>query len=342
MTRKPSDRLVPHFNFILQPEFPLNGLILASDALRIANQNSGRTVFSWSFVSETGKPVRASNSMWLSTDYALQDMPRGQVYLVFEGNLPTQHNSPKLLSALRAAARFGAIMGAVDTGAFALAQAGLIATEGMPDVVLHWEAVPTFAERFLAANLMNGIFLRQEKRVHCAGGVATLDMILDLISHFKGEALASEVANALVHTRRNGDMEQRSDGLLESKRPPLAGRVVRLMENHLDFPLSLQELADAAGIPSRTLSFVCKRVFGESPMRLYLRVRLQAARNFLFYEEKSVRDVAMACGFSYPSVFSRAFHKQFGQTPRDFRAKLRASQNMAVRPEIRRLLSVKN
>ena len=42
-------------------------------------------------------------------------------------------------------------------------------------------------------------------------------------------------------------------------------RVVRLMENHLDFPLSLQELADAAGIPSRTLSYVCKRVFGESP-----------------------------------------------------------------------------
>jgi len=114
------------------------------------------------------------------------------------------------------------------------------------------------------------------------------------------------------------------------------------MENHLDFPLSLQELADAAGIPSRTLSYVCKRVFGESPMRLYLRVRLQAARNFLFYEENSVGDVAMACGFSYPSVFSRAFHKQFGQTPRDFRAKLRASQNMAVRPEIRRLLSVKN
>jgi transcriptional regulator GlxA family with amidase domain len=72
---------------------------------------------------------------------------------------------------------------------------------------------------------------------------------------------------------------------------------------------------------------------------LYLRIRLQAARNFLFYEEFSIKDVSNACGFSYPAVFSRAFRAQFGQTPREFRSKLRANQNMTVRPEIRRLLS---
>ena len=68
---------VPQFNFILQPEFPLNALILASDALRIANQNSGRRFFSWCFVSETGEAVRASNGMWFGADCAIQDMPLG-------------------------------------------------------------------------------------------------------------------------------------------------------------------------------------------------------------------------------------------------------------------------
>lgn len=329
----------PHFNFILQPEFPLNGLILASDALRIANQNSGQGIFSWSFVSESGEPVRASSGMWFSVDHAIDHMPRADVYLLFEGNLPTQHNSRKLLGQLRNAARSEAFVGAVDTGAFALAQAGLIGSEKSPEVVLHWEAVPTFAERFATARPLNQIFLRKNKRLHCAGGVATLDMVLDIISHFKGEALANEIANALVHTRRDTLVEQRSDGLLESKKNPLPGRIVRMMEKHLDFPLTLADLARQLKIPQRTLSHACRRSFGESPMRLYLRIRLQAARNFLFYEEFSVKDVSTSCGFSYPSVFSRAFNAQFGLTPREFRTKLRASQNLTVRPEIRRLLS---
>ena len=111
------------------------------------------------------------------------------------------------------------------------------------------------------------------------------------------------------------------------------------MEQNLDFPLSLADIAVRLQVPTRTLSHICRQVFGESPMRLYLRIRLQAARNFLFYEENSVKDVSTACGFSYPSVFSRVFRRQFGQTPREFRAKLRARQNLAVRPEIRRLLS---
>ncbi|MGH6755370.1 MAG: GlxA family transcriptional regulator, partial [Bradyrhizobium sp.] len=97
----------------------MNALVLASEALRIANQNSGRELFRWRFVSEDGKPVRASNGLWMSADDSLQTMPPADFYLVFEGNLPTQRNSPKLLNQLRTAARFGATIGAVDTGTFA-------------------------------------------------------------------------------------------------------------------------------------------------------------------------------------------------------------------------------
>ena len=137
-----------HFAFILQPEFPLAALILATDALRIANQNSGRDLFSWQFVSENAADMRASNGMWFATNCDFDSVKPAAVCLLFEGNLPTQHVSHKLLTYLRTSARFGTVVGGVDTGAYALAQAGLIATDGAPDVVLHWEAAPTFREWF--------------------------------------------------------------------------------------------------------------------------------------------------------------------------------------------------
>ncbi len=330
----------PRFNFVLQAEFPLNALVLASDALRIANQNSGRNLFRWSFVSETGEAVRASNGMWFNVDHAIADMPTADICLLFEGNLPTQLNSQRLLGALRSAARYGAVVGAVDTGIFALVQAGLMDGESGGDIVLHWEAVPAFLERHPDTAPKNQIYLINQNTIHCAGGIATLDMMLDLIARYHGQALSNEVANALVHTRREAVTEQRSDGLFDSEQNSLTARIVLLMEKNLDFPLDLKTLSAKLRIPPRTLSRLCKHSFGESPMRLYLRIRLQAARNLLFYEESSIKDVAIACGFSYPPVFSRAFKNQFGMTPRAFRAAFRESQNQTLRPEIRRLIAV--
>ena len=327
---------IPIFNLLLEPEFTLNALILASEALRIANQNSGRLLFRFHLVSETGGAVRASNGMWLDVDCALDTMPEASHYILFGGNLPTQHNSSKLLNHLRAAARFGALVGGVDTGAFALAKAGLIAND-TAEVVLHWEATPTFRELFPDANVLDRIYHVSGNRALCAGGVSTLDMMLELIAGCSEEALADEVSNALIHTRRPGDQPQRGDASARPEADTLAVRLVQKMEQNLDFPLTLEDLARELAVSPRSLSRLCQRSFDESPMRLYLRVRLQAARNFLFYEEFSIGDVANACGFSYPAVFSRVFKKQYDQTPREFREELRHNQHTSLRPEIRRL-----
>lgn len=329
-----ADTPAPAFNLIMQPEFPLNALILASEALRIANQNSGRELFRWRFVSEDGSPVRASNGMWMSADDSLQTMPPADYYLVFEGNLPVQRNSPKLLNQLRNVARFGATIGAVDTGSFALAQAGLVDDR---QVVLHWEAVPSFKERFPQVGVNGQIYLMENQRITCAGGVATLDMMLDLIGRLKSPTLANEVANALVHTPRPATAPQRLDDRPKLAKLTLSDRILAVMERHLDFPLSLQEIADRLEVSHKTVLRECLRSFEETPMRLYLRIRLQASRNMLFYEEFSIKDVATACGFSYPSVFSRAFLAQFGMSPRDFRDTLRRGQSQTYRPEVRRL-----
>jgi len=324
----------PRFAFILQPEFPLNAFILATEALRIANQNSGEDLFDWLFVSETGKPVRASNGMRIEVESDLGSLPHCDYLILLEGNLPTQNSSPQLLSALRTAYRHGSTVIGVDTGAFALAMAGLT---GERKLVIHWEAMPAYLEHFPDAEIENRLYLLDRQLGFCAGGVGMLDLMLDLIGRLRGAALAREVANALIHTPRDSAQAQRAEGAAVNAEPSLSRQLVALMERHLDFPLSPRRLAEQLGISVRTLERQCARAFGQTPTQLYLLIRLQAARNLLFYEEGDIKDIAVACGFSYPAVFTRAFKAQFGQSPRVFRQSFRDIQGRLVRPEIARL-----
>lgn len=326
------------FVFLLQPEFSLTTLTIATESLRIANQNSGQQLFSWQLVSENGEDVRASNGMWFAVNSSLTEVELVDVSLLFEGNLPTQHLSKKLLGYLRKAGRFGAVIGGLDSAAYALAQAGLIGTEDSPEVVLHWEAVPSFHEWFPNAVPQNRIYHLTSTRAQCAGGIATLDMMLDLITRFAGEAMANEVANALIHTRRDSYTRQRDDQSFEGNATSATARIVSTMKENLDIPLTLEELAQSLNLPQRTLSRVCNAALGTSPMRLYLHIRLQSARNFLFYEEHSIKEIAIATGFSSPATFSRCFMAQFGQAPSRFRRSLREKQKLAEHPEIHRLV----
>ncbi|WP_084636649.1 helix-turn-helix domain-containing protein [Mesorhizobium sp. WSM3626] len=324
----------PRFAFLLQPEFPMNAYIMATEALRIANQNSGQDLFEWIVISDGAVSVRASNGMWVSANHDLATFPRCDFVVVLEGNLPTQNISAGVRGALRNAYRHGSMIVGVDTGAFAIAAAGL---SGEREAVVHWEAVSSYLDHFPQAETKNQIYSIDRQLAFCAGGVATLDMMLDLIGRLRGAVLAGEVANALIHKPREGGHPQRTDDSeVDEARPSLSRKIVALMEENLDFPLPPKALAKQLSISVRTLERYCLRHFNQTPNQLYLRTRLQSARSLLFYEDREIKDVAVTCGFSYPSVFTRSFTAQFGQSPLAFRRAFREMQ-LTVRPEIVRM-----
>ena len=76
----------PRFGFILKPEFPMNAFILATETLRIANQNSGRDIFEWVTICETEEAVRASNGMRIEPDHPLANFPRCDFVVLLDGN----------------------------------------------------------------------------------------------------------------------------------------------------------------------------------------------------------------------------------------------------------------
>ena len=116
--------------------------------------------------------------------------------LVCGGNEPTQHLGKPLLAWLRRLSAHGVILGALDTGAFALAAAGVIRDR---QVTLHWEAVPVFRGWFPRVRVSEQIFVIDRDRVTAAGGVASLDLMVALIGRAHGPWLAQVVTNAFVH-----------------------------------------------------------------------------------------------------------------------------------------------
>ncbi len=321
--------------FLLLPEFPIYAFVLAIEALRVANQNAGERLFSSYLITTDGAPVAAGNGMTIVPDLKIADAPFLPTAIVFACNHPERQIARGVLAWLRRLDRHGALIGAVDTGQFALAAAGLL--DGYT-VALHWEAIPLFREHYPSIDVRETLFAIDRNRITCAGGVATLDMMLHLIANRHGRALAEVVANGLVHgrIRHDGD-EQRAttDDALGVVNQRLA-TIVQTMEAHLAEPLATGELAQRAGISVRQIERLMRDTLGETPSRYYLKLRLQAARNHLFYGDMPIQEIAHACGFSSPSVLSRAFRQHFGVSPREFRHQFSADRLERFRPELRR------
>src|SRR5215813_12532663 len=120
-TSKPAARDYREVGIFLAPQYALYGLIPLIEVFRVANQNAGKRLFNWSFVSENGGPVESGAGMTINADTSIySDFPFDLV-IVFSGNDPRSYLSKRLIGWLQRLHAHGVMLGGVDTGAFALA-----------------------------------------------------------------------------------------------------------------------------------------------------------------------------------------------------------------------------
>lgn len=326
-----------HIHFLLLPDFPLYALVPATDALRIANQNAGRKLYDWSFVSAEGVAVRANNGMVVDQTLAISSSLLPQCVIVCAGNEPTQHLTKPILSWLRRLAAFGSALGALDTGAFALAAAGLLKGYRM---TLHWEAIPVFRDAYPDIDVVEQIFVIDRERLTAAGGVASLDLMLDIIGRAHGAQLAQVVANGFVHSQpRPPETAQRLVGIMSSADQTLFRAAVKMMMDRIAFPLSISELCGKLGVSRRQFERLFTRHSGKTPAALYLDLRLEAARDHLFYSAHTITHISEVCGFQSNAHFCRAFRSHFGDAPTLYRRKFESGQRMKFHPAGSRLMA---
>ena len=129
-----------------------------------------------------------------------------------------------------------------------------------------------------------------------------------------GMAVALDVASVFIYDQSRAATDAQplvSLGRLDGYDPRLA-QAIRLMEAHVDQPLTIAAIAKRAGVTPRTLESIFRKSIGETPGAYYLRLRLNAARRLVVDTRVAMADIAARTGFSSAAAFSRAFSRAFG------------------------------
>lgn len=322
MTVKPSaptPGVVPQaIGFLLLDNFTLISLASAIEPLRMANQLSGRELYRWFTLSLDGAGVRASDGLMVTPDASTTVPLSLDMVMVCGGIAPTQSVTNGHVSWLRAQSRHLRRFGSVCTGAWALARAGLL--DGY-EVSTHWECQAALQEAYPGIRLTSKLFTMDRDRCTASGGTAPMDMVLTMIGHDHGRELAAGISDMFVHDRVRGEQDQQRVPLkhvLGTTQPRLQ-EIVTLMENNLEEPIDLDELASYVSLSRRQLERMFQRNLHCSPSRYYMRLRLNRARQLLKQTSMSIIDIAAACGFVSTPHFSKCYRECFGIPPREER-----------------------
>lgn len=309
-----SESAAREFVFLLVDRFSLIAFSAALEPLRLANRVSRREVYSWKLVSDGGEPVRCSNGTQVGVDQGLVDIDKDAMILVCSGVDVNRVATKNAMTWLRKQTRRGAGAGALCTGAWLLAKSGLLDNSRC---TIHWENRESLREEFPELDITNHYFERDGARWTCAGGTSAADMMLHVINEDLGRETAAMVIDQLAMTPiRSGEDEQRlSVPARMGVRHPKLTTVIQMMEENIEEPISPSELARLVGMSTRQLERLFRRYLNRSPKRYYMELRLQRARNLLLQTDMTVINVALACGFTSPSHFSKCYRNHFDRTP---------------------------
>lgn len=303
-----------HFVFLLLDRFSLIAFTSAIEPLRLANRFHGDPLYSWTLVNETGETAQCSSGVEVKVDTTLTELNRNDMIFVCGGLNIKENTTKPVLNWIRREARRGLAIGGLCTASYSLAAAGLLQNK---KCTIHWENYDSFEEEFPDVELVKSVFTMDGNRFSSAGGTASVDLMLKIISNDHGQELTNWVADQMIYNsmRTEHDEPRLSIPTRIGVRHPKLSKVIQMMEKNIEEPISPSTLASDVGMSTRQLERLFRRYLDRSPKRYYMELRLQKARNLLMQTDMSVINVALACGFASPSHFSKCYRAQYETTP---------------------------
>jgi transcriptional regulator GlxA family with amidase domain len=304
------------------PDFQLLDAAGPISVFEIANRLAGNAP-PIKVMAVTPGPVRSSSGVEM---LARGIKPSGAITtLIVAGGWGVRAASTcdKTLSLVRGMVKRGVRVASVCSGAYILAEAGVL--DGRR-ATTHWQRTRHFLSAYPKVKLEpDRIFVRDGNIWSSAGITAGIDLALAMAAEDFGDGIAQETARQLVlYNRRSGGQSQFSS-LLELKAP--AGRFGALLNwarEHLDAPLTVEDLAEQAGMSSRHFARAFIAETGTTPSKAVERLRIEVARQQVQSTSEAIERVAQSTGFRDPERMRRAFIRAFGQPPQSLRRAARA------------------
>lgn len=267
--------------------------------------------------------VVTSSGMRLLADTSWPDCSGTDTLLVAGG--PAAEQAPEeLVNWLRRAAPFVRRVGAICTGTFILAKAGLL--EGRR-ATTHWARADLLRRLYPYIDVHEDALHIKDGSVYTSAGVtAGIDLALALLEEDFGRVLALNVARMMVlYFKRPGGQSQFSTGLLAQfhEGGSLAPTIQWIRDNY-HRSLSNEALAEHASMSLRNFTRVFKRETGTTPAHFIERLRLEAATKFLEETCHALETIARECGFQSGEHFRLAFVRYFRITPGQYRDRFRS------------------
>lgn len=225
---------------------------------------------------------------------------------------------PTVIEALQAAHQRGARIVAICTGAFVLAQTGLL--DGRR-ATTHWRDTAQLAATFPQVQVdQDVLYVDHGDVATSAGSGAGIDLCLHLLRSDHGAAYATQIArNMVLPPHREGSQLQYATQPAPAKADESLAPLLEWATSRLDSPLTLGRLAERAGLSSRTLARRFTEQLGASPGKWLLRQRLDAARVLLEQTDLPVEAIATRVGLNSAVNLRRHFRTQLGTTPGAYR-----------------------
>jgi transcriptional regulator GlxA family with amidase domain len=305
--------------FTLLPGFQVMSFAVIS-VFEFANREIGEQVYDVHLLSETGGSIRSSSGISVATE-PFDD--RNFDTLMVGGSAVAGSLTPGVIKFLRQALQRSRRIASTCTGAFVLAEAGLL--DGRR-ATTHWHRARELQARFPKVKVEEDrIFIIDGPVWTSAGMTAGIDLALAMIEKDFGADVARAVARHLVVYHRRAGGQSQFSALLELA--PKSDRIQRALayaKRNLATPLTVRQLAEVAHLSPRQFSRAFHVETGQSPAKAVENLRLEAARLMMEQSRHPIEVIARQTGFADRDRMRRAFLRAFGQPPQAIRRNARA------------------
>ena len=295
--------------------------LAAMPVFEYANFSAGETLYDVNVISEDGSTLRASGGLSVGTQ-AFGERVFDTV-IVVGGDCIVEQAPDSVLTYLRDNVSTARRMASICSGAFVLAQAGLL--DGRR-ATTHWAYARDLQARFPSIKVEEDrIYVVDGSIWTSAGMTAGIDLALAMVEKDHGAELARSVAQKLVmYQRRAGGQSQHSALLELAPKSDRIQTVLGYAREHLASPLSVEQLADVARLSPRQFSRSFRAETGQTPAKAIENLRLESARQLLEHGRLTLDQIATESGFTDRRRMREAFLRAFGQPPQVIRRNARA------------------